>query len=143
MFVGTTEAACLLCISCQRIRQLLKDGRIRGAKKVGRFWQIPLFSGIPQIIEGTRGPQGNWRKRLQCSPTKIHVNRHKFDSNQRQKENEPMLVVHKGKKSQYCHEVEIFGPCKLVYRPHSPLNSGAKLWIEVDQEIQITTKTFA
>ncbi|NEP36908.1 MULTISPECIES: helix-turn-helix domain-containing protein, partial [unclassified Moorena] len=40
--VGTTQAAFLLGICVQRVRQLLKNGRIKGAQKVGRFWQIPL-----------------------------------------------------------------------------------------------------
>ncbi|WP_287280130.1 MULTISPECIES: helix-turn-helix domain-containing protein [unclassified Okeania] len=43
MFVGTTEAASLLSISAQRVRVLLQEGRIQGARKInGRTWVIPL-----------------------------------------------------------------------------------------------------
>lgn len=60
--VGTVEAAYLLGISCQRVRQLLKAGRIVGALKVGRFWQIPLFDGMPKVEKMERGTKGTWRK---------------------------------------------------------------------------------
>jgi len=50
MIVGTTQAASLLDISCQRLRQLLKQGRVRGAEKVGRSWQIPQS---PPLRAGT------------------------------------------------------------------------------------------
>lgn len=49
-FIGTTKAAYLLGICHQRVRQLLSEGRIKEAAKVGRFWQIPLFKGMPQVI---------------------------------------------------------------------------------------------
>ena len=61
IIVGTTEAARLLSICTQRVRCLLKEGRIVGAEKVGRFWQIPLFNGIPIVNKGSRGPKGTWR----------------------------------------------------------------------------------
>ncbi|MDY6899078.1 MAG: helix-turn-helix domain-containing protein, partial [Cyanobacteriota bacterium] len=49
MMVGTTEAAKLLRICTQRVRQLLYEGRIKGAKKVGRFWEIPLYGTKPKV----------------------------------------------------------------------------------------------
>lgn len=143
MNIGTTEAACLLGICCQRLRQLLAAGRVKGAKKVGRTWQIPLFSGMPQIIPGSRGPAGTWRKKLQICATYIHVLRQNFTQNQNKNTNLPVIKVNQGKHFQKCHEVEILGPCRLVYRPHQAKSSGAKLWIEVDPSIQIKTKVFA
>ncbi|MEO1431693.1 MAG: hypothetical protein AAFV71_22060 [Cyanobacteria bacterium J06633_8] len=71
--VGTTQAARLLKICTQRVRQLLYEARIVGAKKVGRFWQIPTFNGMPKIKIGKRGPKGTWRKRLSSAPTLIYV----------------------------------------------------------------------
>ncbi|MDY6805715.1 MAG: hypothetical protein SXA11_18165 [Cyanobacteriota bacterium] len=43
MFVGTTEAVNLLAATAQRVRLLLKQGRLQGAKKIARAWIIPLF----------------------------------------------------------------------------------------------------
>ncbi|NEP00385.1 MAG: helix-turn-helix domain-containing protein [Symploca sp. SIO2E9] len=60
MFVSSTQAAHLMGISPRRIRQLLSQGRIQGALKIGKFWIIPLVEGMPQVREGTRGPQASW-----------------------------------------------------------------------------------
>ena len=79
MLIGTTKAANLLDVCCQRVRQLLKAGRILGARKIGRFWQIPLYNGMPKVIPGTRGPKSTCRKRMQEADTRIHINRKKFD----------------------------------------------------------------
>ena len=38
VFIGTTEVAHLLGICHQRVRQLLKEGRIKGAEKVESFF---------------------------------------------------------------------------------------------------------
>jgi hypothetical protein len=59
MFVGTTEATSRLGICTQRVRQLLKAGRIVGAQKVGRFWQIPLRNGMPVILNVSRESPGS------------------------------------------------------------------------------------
>ncbi|NEP42943.1 MAG: DNA-binding protein, partial [Okeania sp. SIO2H7] len=50
MEIGTTEAAFLLNISTARLRVLLKEGRVIGARKVKRFWMIPVNGrGMPEI----------------------------------------------------------------------------------------------
>jgi hypothetical protein len=141
--VSTREAACLLCICCQRVRQLLKDGRIKGAQKIGRFWQIPLFNGMPKIIESKKGPKGTWRKRLQRTATFIHIHTPNFQRNRKYKENNPVIAVERGTHTILCHEVEINSPCKLVYRPDHALGSGAVLWIEVEDAMNIVTSVFA
>lgn len=46
--VGTTEVGFLLTISVSRVKVLLQQQRIKGAKKEGRIWKIPLFKGIPK-----------------------------------------------------------------------------------------------
>ncbi|MGB3512339.1 MAG: DNA-binding protein, partial [Microcoleaceae cyanobacterium] len=59
----TTQAAFLLNISTGRLRFLLNKGRVIGARKVKRFWQIPLnHRGMPEIKPGRRGPQPTWNK---------------------------------------------------------------------------------
>ena len=44
-YIGTTQAACRLHLSVQRVRKLAVDGRIEGAFKEGGRWKIPVSSG--------------------------------------------------------------------------------------------------
>lgn len=143
MTVGTSEAACLLKICVQGVRRLLLEGRIIGAKKEGGCWQIPLFNGMPKIQEGSRGPKGTWRKRATETSTKICVNSHKIKSNKKQKKNEPVLRVQQGSKIDYCHEFEIFGRCRVIYRPNNPLGCGAQVWVEVEHDAKVMPFIFA
>ena len=83
--VGTTEAAFLLGISVSRLRVLLKENRVRDARKVGRIWVIPLSNGMPKIIDRNRGPKGKWHQRKRTTPNYIHVNRNAIASNQKPK----------------------------------------------------------
>ena len=68
---------------------------------------------------------------------RIHVNMHKVRANKKHGPNEPVLTIKEGKSNTYCHEVDILGPSKLVYRPDKPLSCGARVWIETDAEIKI------
>ena len=145
VFIGTTEAAYLLGICHQRVRQLLQAGRIKGAKKIGRFWQIPLFKGMPKIIKGDRGPQGTWRKRRQQSHNFICVNQHKIKKNNTNGNiKEKVILVKRGKNKTHteCHYLEIKGPARLVYQPHNPLQCGAKVWLEVAPDITLVSRAF-
>ncbi len=146
MSVGTTEAAFLLNISTARLRLLLKQGRVLGAEKEGRFWTIPLNSrGMPEITSGLRGPQGTWNKGQRTGNTFIHIVRRVIDANRDQGTSDPAISVKQGDRNDRCHEVEIVGPCKIVYRPHKPNRSqagGARLWIEVEPHVKIIRKIF-
>jgi hypothetical protein len=142
MKIGTTEAAFLLGICHQRVRQLLTTGRIKGAKKIGRFWLIPLYKGMPKIIPGSRGPQGTWKKIFQRTASYIHVNQQKLKKNRKDKTKEPVITVKQGLKNTYCHEVEIAGPSKLIYRPDEQKSCGASLWLEIEPHIEIITRVF-
>jgi hypothetical protein len=53
--IGTTEAARELEVTTGRLRQLLGEGRIQGARHIGNNWVIP---SPVQIKPGTRGPVG-------------------------------------------------------------------------------------
>jgi hypothetical protein len=149
MLVGTAQAAFLLNVSSSRIRQLLSEGRIFGAVKVGHFWQIPLFDGKPKVSEGKAGPKNRWRVpdgRFQKAATRIHINKHKLDQNRKHKKIDPIIAVRRGSaKPEYCHTVEIKGPSKLVYRPEKPLSlcKSAVLWIEVEPTVEVITTKFA
>ena len=134
IMVGTTQAAILLSICTQRVRHLLKEGRIVGAKKVGRFWEIPLFKGIPQITEGNRGPKGTWRKRVSKALTRITVNQHLIKSNKKNNANEPVVRIQSGNRVKYCHDIEILGNSRVVYSPDNPLSCGSKVWLEVESD---------
>ena len=46
MYLHTTQAASLLEISPRRLRQLLQQGRVKGAYKTGKYWLIPLFDEV-------------------------------------------------------------------------------------------------
>ncbi len=146
MLVGTTEAAFLLNISTARLRLLLKQGRVSGAEKKGRFWTIPLNSrGMPEITPGLRGPQGTWNKGKRTGNTFIHIVRQVIDANRDHGTSDPAISVKLGDRNDRCHEVEIAGPCKIVYRPHKPNRSqagGARLWIEVEPQVQVIRKLF-
>ena len=54
-YLTVPEAAVTLGISQQRLRLLLQGGRIRGAQRVGRFWQIPAPPEIIPFLEAETG----------------------------------------------------------------------------------------
>ena len=68
---------------------------------------------------------------------RIHVNMHKVRANKKYDTNDPVLTIKEGRTNTYCHEVDILGPSKLVYRPNKPLSCGARVWIETDAELKI------
>jgi|TARA_R100000458_G_C8009323_1_gene74108 hypothetical protein len=68
---------------------------------------------------------------------RIHVNMHKVRANKKHGTNEPVLTIKEGKTNTYCHEVDILGPSKLVYRPNKPLSCGARVWIETTASVRI------
>jgi hypothetical protein len=67
----------------------------------------------------------------------IHINQHVIRSNGKTGERRPVITVKTSKSNTYASEVEILGPCKVVYRPDRPLSCGAKVWIECDCEINL------
>ena len=138
-FVGTKEAAKLLRICTQRVKQLLYEGRIKGAKKVGRFWEIPVYGKKPKVIKGSRGPKGNWTKRIRAA-TIIHVNQKRIRSNRKNGLNEPVVRVQRGSEAVHYHEVEIDGRCKVIYSK-KPLGCGASVWLEVESYIKIMPRS--
>ena len=69
--------------------------------------------------------------------TTIHVNQHVIRRNAKTGDREPVLSVKTYKSNDYGHEVEIAGPCRVIYRPDKPLPCGARVWIETDSEVTI------
>lgn len=125
--VGTSRAAWLLKITGPRVRQLLGEGRVKGAYKERRFWRIPLYKGMPQIISGKRGPKALWYRRQSEAASNIYINKDQIRKNtllKREEVNrrEPVIIVEQGKRKEYGYEVEISGPCRVVYSPDRALH---------------------
>ena len=62
--------------------------------------------------------------------TIIHVNQHEIKHNAKHGTRKPVITVKTYKSNDYCFEVEIDGPSKLVYSPDKPLSCGARVWLE-------------
>ncbi len=76
---------------------------------------------------------------------RIHVNQHVIRRNKTHGESEPPIGVEytSGKvPKEYCSEVVIHGPSKLVYSPDKPLKCGARLWLETDALLTVTGAKF-
>ncbi|MDY7003606.1 MAG: hypothetical protein SWX82_06480 [Cyanobacteriota bacterium] len=146
--IGTREAAYLLGISGQRLRVLLAQGRVKGAYKENGFWKIPIYgpedNEMPVIFPGTRGPKGIWCKRRRTKPTMIHVNQHiiQHNANNPLKDIKPVVSVKQTNRNNYGYQLEIKGPCRIVYRPHNPAGCGAHLWIDTFSPVQFVDTNF-
>jgi hypothetical protein len=142
MNVTVSQLSEILKVSTARIRQLLIAGRIKGAFKFGHMWGIPLFNGMPQITKGRRGPELGFAKRRPDAMTKIHVNTHKIRENNKTGSRFPVITVKKGKTNTYCHEVIIYGSCRIVYEPDNPLDSDARVWIETYSKFDVILRNY-
>ena len=67
----------------------------------------------------------------------IHINRNIIQQNSKHDRQEPVCRVEENGVVDYCMEVIINGPSRMVYRPDAPRPCGAKLWIETDAEIEL------
>jgi hypothetical protein len=64
--------------------------------------------------------------------TIVHVNQHAV------RRGDPETITVKTYKSNtYAREVEINGPCRVVYSPDKPLSCGAKVWIETQAPVTV------
>ena len=70
----------------------------------------------------------------------IHINQHIIKSNAKSGDREPVITVKTYKTNNYGHEVEINGPCRIVYSPDKPLSCGAKVWIETEAGVVVVDK---
>ena len=62
---------------------------------------------------------------------------HKIRSNLKTGAREPVVTVKTYKENRYAQEVIIHGPSRVVYSPDKPLSCGARVWIEVDDNIEV------
>lgn len=154
--IGTRQAAYLLGISGQRLRVLLAQGRVKGAYKKDGFWKIPIYglkdNEMPVIFPGSRGPKGVWCRDRRSKPTMIHVNQHIIKQNAKKplEKLKPVLSVKQHntanatlpERNDYGYQLEIQGPCRIVYRPHDPAKCGAHLWIDTYSPVQFVDTNF-
>tara|TARA_R100001086_G_C11681468_1_gene215867 strand:- start:192 stop:428 length:237 start_codon:yes stop_codon:yes gene_type:complete len=70
--------------------------------------------------------------------TIIHVNQHVIKRNRKTGEKNPVLTAKTYKDNIYYNEININGPCKIVYSPEKPLACGAHVWIETQANIEGT-----
>lgn len=76
---------------------------------------------------------------------RIHINKHVIRKNTTQGTRDPVITVKTYKENTYGHEVVIMGQdgkpaAKLVYQPDKPLNCGARVWIETDNDVEIIVR---
>ena len=136
MYVGTKEVASILGVSVERVRLLLKQGRIKGAFKVGHVWVIPLEGGRPIISKGRRGPKARWTRNHKVGVTKIYVKKNEINSNYYRGERKPVISVNRSNQNAVCgHEVLVSGPCRIVYAPEKEKNP--RLWIETISQVDV------
>jgi hypothetical protein len=71
----------------------------------------------------------------------ISINGQTIRQNARLNEDKPPIRVAVGKsgKPWYASDVEISGPSRLTYSPDKPAPWGARLWLEVDDEKDVST----
>ena len=73
--------------------------------------------------------------------TYIHVNQHHIRSNKSKGTSLPVITVKQGKSNRYCNEVEILGPCRVVYGGEGAvkplLTCGARVIIETESEVRL------
>ena len=72
--------------------------------------------------------------------TIIHVNQHIIKKNRKTGERAPVLTVKTYKSNTYASEVEVVGPCRVVYRPDKPLSCGATVWIETQDDVRFISQ---
>lgn len=71
--------------------------------------------------------------------TFIHVNQQRIRSNLKHGLLDPVITVKQGRNNTYCHEVEILGPCKVIYSADGNplLHCGARVIIETESDWKV------
>lgn len=74
---------------------------------------------------------------------RIHVNKHVIEQNKKNQENQPVLSCKTYKENIYGNDIKIFDKegnicANIKYSPQKPLSCGAVVWIETDNEVEVT-----
>lgn len=70
--------------------------------------------------------------------TIVHINQHAIRRNAKTGGSEPVITVKTYKSNTHGHQVEVHGPCRVVYSPDKPLSCGARVWIETESPVTVT-----
>ena len=75
--------------------------------------------------------------------TIIHINQHKIRANIKNEDRDPVITCKTYKSNTYANGVDILDSdgntvARVVYSPDKPLSCGARVWIETENDIQIT-----
>lgn len=76
--------------------------------------------------------------------TIIHVGQQTIAANRKNGTNLPPLIARNYKGAKRAQEIEILDKAgnvvaKFVHRPHDPLPCGARVWVETENEVRIST----
>jgi hypothetical protein len=74
---------------------------------------------------------------MRRAKTIIHVNQFTIKANTKNGTNDPPLIVRRGNKAVYAHEIEITGTIKFMHSPSKPLRCGARVWAETMDEVKV------
>ena len=110
-------------------RSVNRFGPTYSIRENGEFWKTS---------NGSRRAWSTYEtaeKARSCMKTKIHINQHVIRKNAKTGERSPVITVKTYKTNDYCTEVTIQSPCKVIYSPDKPLPCGAKVWIETEGEV--------
>ncbi|MGB3691163.1 MAG: hypothetical protein WA865_13315 [Spirulinaceae cyanobacterium] len=153
-YIDTAVAAQMLGVGQRRVLYLLHQKRIKGAYKKDRSWVIPLYRGKPKVFRRHRGPQPRWSKLGAGGRKIIYVDKNCIKTNEKKvKEIKksggaeiPLKTVVSVDKSGHrrvirCHELEIFGYCRIIYQPYNARDCGASLWIETYSGVKTVKKS--
>jgi hypothetical protein len=89
---------------------------------------------MPKIQAKNRGLKGTWKTRRSDKSIIVHVNKPQIVRNRKNRTQHPVITVRQGSRKTYCHQAEIQGSCRIVYRPDDPLPCGAVVWIEINSD---------
>jgi hypothetical protein len=105
---------------------------------------VRIANAIEEILRLVKADQEKINKNIwktkKMSKKYIHINQHIIKSNAKSGDREPVITVKTYKTNNYGHEVEINGPCRVVYSPDKPLSCGAKVWIETEAGVVVVDK---
>lgn len=62
----------------------------------------------------------------------VHVHRQRIASNLKHGKNDPPIIVRRGSKREYYHEVKLSGDVRVVHG-EKPLSCGARVWMEASE----------
>lgn len=76
---------------------------------------------------------------------RIHVNQHQIKKNKKEGTFDPVLTCKTYKTNKYGHEIIIFDKngniaARVIYNPEKPLQCGARVWIETENEVDVLLK---